>query len=239
MDAEFKINTTSNAQLEGVIVKVIDSKTAKKYTLLNHYMKTFPIPKVCFGVFYNGKLSGVLTFGYSTSTLQKAQKIIPTLQHDEVIEMQRMNILDVLGHNVESFVLGKVYELFKKNTKIKVLITHAGGCKNDCGIIYQSASWLYFGKEKCEDFYLTKAGEYKNIIAPMRFGRVPKGTAKGGQNIGEALFGEGQLIKSFRYLYLYPLNKGLRVFLEKKKQDYPKDSQTFRQNGKWITGGDQ
>jgi hypothetical protein len=139
---------------------------------------------------------------------------------------------------VESFVLGKIYSLFKKNTKVKILITHAGGCKNDCGIIYQASSWLYFGKSKCEDFYLTEKGEYKNIIAPMRFGRVPKGV-KGAQNIGEALFGKGEIIKSFRYLYIYPLNKGIRAFLEKKCLDYPKDSSVFRKNQKWIKGDDQ
>lgn len=219
-------------------IKVIASDIAKQYTLKYHYMKTFPIPKICFGVFKDNKLQGVLTFGESTSTYEKVKKIIPKIERNEVIEMQRMNILDTLGHNSESFVLGKVYELFKKNTKIKVLITHAGGCKNDCGIVYQSSSWLYFGKEKCEDFYLTKAGEYKNIIAPMRFGRVHKGI-KGGQAIGEYLFGEGELIKSHRYLYLYPLSKGLRVFLEKKALEYPKDSLVFRKNQKWINGGDQ
>ena len=133
-----------NEQLKDVIVKVIDSKSAKKYTIENHYMKTFPIPKVCFGVFYKKRLSGVLTFGYSPATKQKVQKIIPDIKDGEFLEMQRMNILDTLGYNTESFVLGKVYELFKKNTKIKVLITHAGGCKNDCGIIYQSSSWQYF-----------------------------------------------------------------------------------------------
>lgn len=170
----------ANPQLSEIVVKVIDSKTAKEYTIKNHYMKTFPIPKVCFGVFYKKRLSGVITFGESTATKEKVKKLIPDIQDHEFIEMQRMNLLDVLGMNAESYVLGKIYELFKKNTKIKVLVTHAGGCKNDCGIIYQSSSWLYFGKEKCEDFYLTKNGEYKNIIAPLRFGRVPKGI-KGGQ----------------------------------------------------------
>lgn len=228
----------ANDQLNEISVKVIDSKMAKDYTIKNHYMKTFPVPKVCFGVFYKQKLSGVLTFGSSTATLEKVKKIIPNIQNGEYIEMQRMNILDILGFNSESFILGKVYELFKKNTKIKVLITHAGGCKNDCGIVYQSSAWLYFGKEKCEDFYLTKKGEYKNIIAPMRFGRVPKGI-KGGQQIGEYLFGEGNLIKSFRYLYLYPLNKGIRSYLEKKQQKYPKDSLVFRKNQKWINGDSQ
>lgn len=228
----------ANQQLNDIVVKVIDSKTAKAYTIINHYMKTFPIPKVCFGVFYKNKLSGVITFGESTATKEKVKKIIPNIKDNEFIEMQRMNLLDVLGMNAESFVLGKVYELFKKNTKIKVLITHAGGCKNDCGIIYQSSSWLYFGKEKCEDFYLTKSGEYKNIIAPMRFGRVAKGI-KGGQQIGEYLFGEGNLIKSFRYLYLYPINKGIRSYLEKKAQPYPKDSKVFRKNQEWQNGDNQ
>jgi len=228
----------SNPQLKNISVKVIDSKTAKEYTIKNHYMKTFPIPKVCFGVFYKNRLSGVLTFGESTATKEKVKKIIPNIKDNEFIEMQRMNLLDVLGMNAESYVLGKVYELFKKNTKVKVLITHAGGCKNDCGIIYQSSSWLYFGKDKCEDFYLTKSGEYKNIIAPLKFGRVPK-EIKGGQKVGEYLFGEGELIKSFRYLYIYPINKGIRSFLEKKALKYPKDSNVFRKNQQWQNGDNQ
>lgn len=227
-----------NSQLKEITVKIIDSKIARAYTIKHHYMKTFPIPKICFGVFYKNKLSGVLSFGLSPATKEKIKKIINNINDNEFIEMQRMNILDILGHNAESYVLGKVYDLFKKNTKIKVIITHAGGCKNDCGIIYQSSSWLYFGKEICNDFYLTKNGEYKNIIAPMRFGRVPNGI-KGNQNIGEVLFGEGKIINSFRYLYLYPLQKGLRNFLEKKSLPYPKDSCNFRKNQKWINGDDQ
>ena len=228
----------ANEQLKEIIVKVIDSKVAKEYTVKNHYMKTFPIPKVCFGVFYRGKLSGVITFGLSTATGEKIRKILPQIKDSEYIEMQRMNILDSLGFNTESYVLGKVYELFKKNTKIKVLITHAGGCKNDCGIIYQSSSWLYFGKEKCNDFYLTTKKEYKNIVAPLRFGRVPKGV-KGRQAIGEYLFGEGSIINSFRYLYIYPINKGIRKYLENKAIPYPKDSAVFRKNQQWVTGDNQ
>tara|TARA_R110002051_G_scaffold103198_1_gene174966 strand:- start:26950 stop:27648 length:699 start_codon:yes stop_codon:yes gene_type:complete len=229
-----------NEQLKDIDVKIIDSKTAKRYTIENHYMKTFPIPKVCFGVFYNNLLRGVITFGLSPSTEQKVKKIVPKIKNEEFIEMQRMNLSDVLGHNSESFVLGKIYKLFKSNTKIKLLITHAGGCKNDCGIVYQSSSWLYFGKDVCDDFYYTKKGEYKNIISPMRFGRVPKEVSKeGSQKIGEYLFGEGEIINSFRYLYIYPLNKGLRSYLEKSCIEYPKDSRVFRKDQEWINGGDQ
>lgn len=233
MEREQIIVYNKNKQIDDFTVKIIDSKLAKEYTIKNHYMKTFPIAKVCFGLFYKKKLVGCCTFGNSTATYEKVKKIIPKIELDEIIEMQRMNILDICLNNSESYFLGQIYKLFKKNTKIKVLITHAGGCKNDCGIIYQASSWLYFGKEKCEDFYLTKNNEYKNIIAPMRFGRVPKGI-KGGQEIGNFLYGEGTLIKSFRYLYLYPLNKGIRAFLEKKCLPYPKDSKNFRLNQKWV-----
>lgn len=223
----------------GITVKVIDSKTARAYTVRHHYMKTFPNPVVCFGVFHSGRLSGVLSFGYSTATLEKVRRIIPKIEKGEILEMQRMNLLDTLGHNAESYVLGEVYRLIKKNTKVKILVTHAGGCKNDCGIVYQASSWLYFGKQPCNDFYLTESGEYKNIIAPMRFGRVPKGL-KGGQAVGEYLFGPGEIIESFRYLYIYPLNKGLRSYLSKKSLPYPKDSSVFRKDQKWVkSGGDQ
>lgn len=222
-----------NPQLKNVVVKVITARLAKNYIISNHYMKTFSIPKVCFGVFFEKNLVGVLSFGLSTATEKKVKKVIPEIEQEEFIEMQRMHLLDILGANAESFVLGKVYELFKKNTKVKVILTHAGGCKNDCGIVYQSSSWLYFGKEVCNDFYLTKDGEYKNIVAPMKFGRVPKGI-KGAENIARALFGKGELINSFRYLYLYPLNKGLRKYLEKKAEAYPKDSAVFRKNQKWV-----
>jgi hypothetical protein len=216
-----------------VQVKIIDTKTARDYTVANHYMKTFPNPRVCFGVIAGRRLSGVLTFGLSPSTGEKVRKVIPDIKDGEYIEMQRMHISDRLGHNTESFVLGKVYELFKRNTKVKVIVTHAGGCKNDCGIVYQASAWLYFGKEKCDDFYLTEAGEYRNIIAPLRFGRVPKGI-KGGQQVGEYLFGPGELIHSYRYLYLYPLQKGLRKWLQKKAMAYPKDSEVFRRNQAWV-----
>lgn len=222
-----------NEQLKDVAVKVIDSRTAKRYTLANHYMKTFPNPKVCFGVFYKGRLSGVLSFGLSTATAEKVRKIIPQIADNEFIEMQRMHISDILGHNAESFVLGQIYNLFKQRTKVKAIITHAGGCKNDCGIVYQSSSWLYFGSEKCDDFYLTAKGEYKNIVAPMRFGRVPK-NVKGAENVGRFLFGAGNLIHSKRYFYLYPLNRGLRAYLQPKGMAYPKDSTDFRKGQQWV-----
>lgn len=214
-------------------VKIIPSNLAKSFILKNHYMGTFPNSKVCFGVIHEGKLKGVVSFGYSTYTQEKANRIFNGLKKDEIIELQRMNVSDELGHNTESFVMGQIYRLFKKNTKIRLLITHAGGCKNDCGILYQCSNWLYFGKEKCNDFYLTKSGEYKNIVAPRRFGQVPK-EIKGAQASGEYLFGEGEIVKSWRYLYAYPLDKAIRKEITKIALPFPKDSARFRKDQEWV-----
>lgn len=220
-------------QLSEISIKVLPSNIAKQYTVANHYMKTFPVAAVSFGVFYQGRLCGVLSFGYSTQTANKVRKHVPNIKDDEFIEMQRMHLDDCLGQNAESYVLSRCIAMLREHG-IKLIITHAGGCKNDCGIVYQSSAWLYFGKEPCNDFYLTDTGEYKNIVAPRRYGRVPAGL-KDPQEIGEALFGPGRIVNSYRYVYLYPVQKGLRSFLQKTSQPYPKDSEHFRKNQEWVS----
>lgn len=223
-----------NFNVRELTVKVIPSDIAKKYTLRYHYMKTCPNPLVAFGVFYKGKLSGCITFGRTPTSIVKIKKFISKINESDILEMQRMNILDICGKNSESYVLGQIMKLLKSKG-IKVVITHSGGCKQDCGIVYQSSGWLYFGKEKCDDFYLTKKGEFKNVAPAKRYGQVPKVIEKKGhQAIGEYLFGEGEIIKSVRYFYIYPINKGLRAYLEKKALPYPKDSVRFRKNGEWC-----
>lgn len=208
-----------------LIVNIIPLKLAKIYILKNHYMHTWANSVINFGIFKDGKLEGVITFGYNNNTEKKIRKIIPNIAKHEFIEMQRMYLSDYLVYNSESHVLSVIIRLLR-NKGLKAIITHAGGCKNDCGIVYQASSWLYFGKERCNDFYLTKDGKYKNIIAAIRYGRVPS-TIKKPDEIGRFLFGEGQLIKSFRYTYIYPIQKGLRKYLERKCMLYPKDSKNF------------
>ena len=147
--------------------------------------------------------------------------------------MQRLWIHDKMGHSTESYTLARLIDLLKARTKLKLIVTHAGGCKDDCGIVYQASAWLYFGSSKCDDFYLTKAGEYKNMISAMRFGRIStKGKTK--QQVGEELFGKGEVVNAHRHLYAYPIHKGIRRRLSKIAQKYPKHSKHFRYNQQWV-----
>jgi len=222
--------------IKNLIVKPINRKDAKNVVIKNHYMKTFPAGSaVHFGIFDKTtmKISGVAVFGYSSSTDKKVLALVKDLKKNEYIEMQRLWISDDFGHNAESYVLGLLMSAFKQKTSVKVVFTHAGGCKKDCGIVYQSSSWLYFGKEVCNDFYETTKGEYKNIIAALKFGRV-KANGRKPAEIAKELFGEGHIIHSFRYSYIYPIHKGIRRRLEKISMPYPKDSETFRKDQKWV-----
>lgn len=217
-----------------ITLEFCDRKGAKKLCENFHYMKTYPQGGLVNIVMKDkNKAVGICVFGYSSATEAKVRKIVLGLERNEYIEMQRLWISDNFGHNTESYCLSKIIDLLKTYYKLKIIITHSGGCKNDCGIVYQSSGWIFLGVEPCEDFYKTSEGVYKNIIAAMRFGRiVTKGKTK--QQIGLELFGRGEIIKAKRYFYVYPICKGIRRRLEKIKLKHPKDSQIFRRNQVWV-----
>lgn len=217
-----------------LIIKVIPRDVARQYILRYHYMGTMPNSLVCFGVFYQGELSGCIAYGCTENTGTKIRKILPNLKDGEFIEMQRMHIKDICGKNSESFALGRTLRLLKAKG-IKAVITHSGGCKNDCGIVYQSSNWLYFGKVKCRDFYHTTAGRYESLAPVLRYGKVPNAIKRQGhQKVGEYVFGPGEVVDSYRYTYVFPTQKEIRAELEEKCQPYPKDSARFRKDGEWC-----
>lgn len=235
-----RLNTTYNPQVRDLVVQPIALADAKPVVLRHHYMQTWPQgARLALGVWHpptaHSMLLGVLVFGYSTATEAKVARLVAGLKRDEYLEMQRMWISDRLGHNVESRVLSLAMIRLRTESHVRLVVTHAGGCKNDCGIVYQASAWLYFGRDRCTDFYLTASGAYKNLVAGMRFGRVDaKGRTR--QQVGEALFGPGRIVEAWRYHYAYPVDRGLRRRLAPRAQAYPKDSERYRFNQSWQDG---
>lgn len=218
-------------------VKNISREDAKRLVLSNHYMKTFPAGAfLYFGIFHEGykNCMGVAVFGKSTSTDSKAGLFPSTVKPENILEMQRLWISDIMGHNAESKSLSLIIDKIKMHAKhIKVVWTYAGGCKNDCGIVYQSSGFMFLGSEKCNDFYLTKSGEYKNIINALRFGKGPKGE-RDKNIIAKSLYGDGEFIESFRHYYFYPIDKVIRRKMLAACKPFPKNSENFRKNQEWV-----
>ena len=227
------VHKTKNEDLKNVRIAPIARRQAKGLILRRHYMATYPPGAVVnFGVMLNDKLVGVCVYGYSGMTPQKVKAIWPGATHkSEYLEMQRLWVHDCLGHNTESFVLSRTLKQIKQAYPTRLVITHAGGCKNDCGIVYQAQSWLYFGSSPCTDFYLTDKGEYRNIAPLRRYGKTTKGVSN--EELALKNFGPGKFLKTKRYTYAFPLDKKLRAELESKSLPYPKSSERFRYKQEW------
>lgn len=224
----------SQYSVENIQVKVIDRESAKACVKTFHYMKTFPSgAKLFFGIFHKGftGLQGVAVFGKSSGTDAKS-KLFPQTEPENIIEMQRLWVSDNLGHNAESKTLSLIMKVIKqKAPSIKVVWTYAGGCKNDCGIVYQSSGFMYLGSEDCKDFWLTDSGEYKNLINVLRFGKAKeKGSIEAR---AEYIYGKGEIVDAKRHYYFYPIDKILRRKMKSKTKPFPKESANFRKNQEW------
>jgi len=220
-------------------VKLISRETATFLVKNFHYMKTMPSGcNIYFGIFHEGiKLpQGVAVFGRSSGTDAKVKLFEGMVRAEEIIEMQRLWISDSMGANAESKTLSLIMNFFKQNKKeLKVVWTYAGGCKNDCGIVYQSSGFMDLGSEKCSDFYLTDGGEYRNVINILRFGKAKH--LKTIDERAEHLYGKGKMINAHRHYYFYPIDKKVRRKMEKKALPFPKYSENFRKDQQWIISG--
>lgn len=226
------------ADFRNIELRYCDRQLAKQICETKHYMKTYPSgSKVNISLTDNNKIVGIIVFGYSSQTDKKINKVSYGLQKNQYLEMQRLWISDDYGHNTESYILAKAIKKLSQDYDLQMIVTHAGGCKDDCGIVYQASGWLYFGASKCNDFYETESGEYKNMIAPIRFGRVNT-KDKSHQEIGQELFGNGKVVYAHRYFYVYPINKSIRRRLGKLALPFPKISANFRKDQQWVTQGD-
>ena len=233
MEHKPKYYKNKNEALKRLRVAPVSLRDAKRIITSVHYMKTFPQgARVALGALDGSKVAGLIVFGQSTSTHAKVGRLVDGVSRAEQLELQRMWVHDRYGHNTESWFMARCFAVLRK-AGVRIVVTHSGGCKNDCGIVYQASGWLYFGKSRCQDFYLTKAGQYRNMVAARRFGQVDA-KGKTAQEIGEKLFGPGEVVDSWRYNYAFPVDRGLRDALEKKAMAYPKDSVRFRKNQEWV-----
>lgn len=226
-----------NYDVSKIYVKPVALRDAKRLARMYHYMHTSPSgARLAFGIYHQGMpgIRGVCILGKSTATNKKAS-LFPGCQPENLLEMQRLWISDALGHNAESKTLSMVMAKIKAHyPQLKVVITYAGGCKNDCGIVYQSSGFMYLGWEPCDDFYLTDSGKYKNIINVLRFGKAPK-ELKTVEEKARFVYGPGKLLKTKRFFYFYPLDKVVRRKMKKHCLPFPKNSEHFRKDQKWVT----
>ena len=126
-----------------LIVKVIPGKIAVPFIKAHHYSgKVVNNSNLHFGVFYEGRLHGVMSFGPSLDK-SKMQGLVEGTGWNEFLELNRMAFDDVLPRNSESRAISVALRLIKKNApQIKWVVSFADGCSCGDGTIYRASGFL-------------------------------------------------------------------------------------------------
>ena len=129
-----------------IIVKVIPSKVAVPFVKAHHYSgKVVNNSNLHFGVFYEGRLHGVMSFGPSLDK-SKIQGLVDGTGWNEFIKLNRMAFDDVLPRNSESRAISIAMKLIRKNApQIKWVVSFADGCQCGDGTIYRASGFVLTG----------------------------------------------------------------------------------------------
>lgn len=129
-----------------IIVKVIPASIANPFVKKVHYSgKVVNNSQVHFGVFLDGQLHGVMSYGPS----MRKDTLIGLVEGtgwNEFLELNRMAFDDYLPRNSESRAISMSLRLLKKNApQIKWVVSFADGTQCGDGTIYRAANFSLTG----------------------------------------------------------------------------------------------
>jgi len=100
---------------------------------------------------------------------------------------------------------------------LRLIISYADPEQSHVGAIYQGANWLYLGKTSlCEHFVMSRTGK--------RVHSKSLKTGKRGYATSLLAAGEIQQVKTWKYKYVWPIDKTLIPALKEMAQPYPKQA---------------
>lgn len=129
-------------------IKEISKDKALEMIKKYHYSNTLAkLNKHFLGFFVWGELVGVVTLGWGTRPRHTIQKIFPTLDTKDYLEIGRMAMTDEMPRNSESQMLSQMIKWVKENLpEVKVILTWADGMQGKVGYVYQASNFIYTGR---------------------------------------------------------------------------------------------
>ena len=199
-----------------LVFKEISYETTKDMIIKNHYSHKWntAFGKVNVGVFNNGELLGVASFG-NLMNPKSYKSFNKDFEQENVIELNRLWVDDKLGKNTETILLSASWGIMRElYPHIKVVQSFADG-RLGCGTIYKASNFKYYGTEESMFFEHVDTLETYHKV-PMENTKRPDGMIK-----LNAWLVSGKLkpfiVKTYRYAY--PLYKNVKI--EMNEQRYP------------------
>ena len=131
------------ATAKDIIVKPIKANAANALVKKVHYSgKVVANSILHFGVFLDGKLEGVMSFG-SPMVKRNAIKLVDGTAWNGMLELNRMAFSDVLPRNSESRALSIAFRLIKKHyPHIEWILSFSDGTQCGDGTIYRASGFV-------------------------------------------------------------------------------------------------
>ena len=205
--------------IEKYTIKKITYEETKPYLLEIHYAKRMPSISYSFGLYRDGEMCGVITYGSPpSSTLRRGLAGDKNIKN--ILELNRLCLKDNLK-NEASILVGKSLKLLPPSIVISFADTEQG----HLGIVYQATNFFYCGLSAKRTDWKIKGQEHLH-------GQTIADRYRGIPNRAEAIraeYGDDFYLKprprKHRYVYFVGNKKVIKQFKEDLKykiQPYPK-----------------
>lgn len=201
-------------------VKPIARADCAPFILEIHYAKRWPSISYAFGLFRDGVLEGVVTYGTPASAPLRSGIAGPELAH-AVLELNRL-CLSSNVRNDASFLVGRSLKLLPKN---RIIVSFADISQGHVGYVYQATNFLYCGLSAKRTDWAVRGREHLH-------GQTIADEFRGVPNRAQAMrnkYGDDFYLKPRPRKHRYIITTGSKTFrrrvlshLRYKIEDYPK-----------------
>lgn len=131
--------------LERYSVRQISGGEGKTFIREHHYSRSCHNGPMCWGLFEEDQLIGVLAFATPNSENVR-RSVFGAGRENEVTELHRLVVLDGTPTNTESYFIGQALKgLVKYKPQYRAVLSFADGTEGHIGVIYQATNALYTG----------------------------------------------------------------------------------------------
>lgn len=198
-------------------VKQIDKKDTHYYLLNIHYAKRIPTISYSYGLFANGELVGVITYGPTASPIT-ANALVGPIYKGSVYELNRLCLKNNLK-NEASLLVGRSLKLLPKGL---IVLSFADSDQDHLGIVYQATNFKYYGKtdSKREVALKSNPNAHSLSIYDESKGKEDRiGFLK--EKYGNDLYWRNRPQKH-RYIFITGKDKSLFTLINYAEHPYPK-----------------
>ena len=200
-------------------MKVLPVNTfeVEPWLLEKHYAKRMPPISYAFGLYEDGNLVGVCTYGTPSSSPLRVG-IAGKENSEYVLELNRLCI-NSKNKNAASCLVGRSLQMLPKPS---IVVSYADTEQNHVGYVYQACNFIYTGLSTKNKDWAIKGMEHLHgqTIADMSRGQ-DKRLEFMKEKFGDDFYMKDRARKH-RYIFVTGKNKKLKAAIKYQSEPYPK-----------------